>query len=112
MTPYTFAGFAPFLFEAARRAGHPEAEGPARKIIPLTALANLCAQAGQAAPAHAPAILAKAGEYRDQLHAAATAADLILDDVRRGLGLDGGPGREAPPAPRPAGSAAKKSKRR
>jgi hypothetical protein len=85
---YSFPGYTSFLEAAARQIGRPEAEGPARRITTLSALANLCAQASVAEPAHAPAIMAKAEEFRDQLHAALTAADLMLDELKRALGLD------------------------
>jgi hypothetical protein len=78
---YSFPGYTAFLQEAARRIGHPEAEGPARKVATLAALGNLCAQAGDADPEHVPTIMAKAAEFRDQLHAAYQAAELMLEDV-------------------------------
>jgi hypothetical protein len=83
----SFPGFTSFLEAAARQIGRPEAAGPARRITTLSALANLCAQASVAEPAHAPAIMAKAEEFREQLHAALAAADLMLDEVKRLLGL-------------------------
>lgn len=85
MSQYKFPGFFVYLHDAAERIGHPEAEAPARKITTLSALANLCAQVDAGAPAHAPAIMAKAKEFRDQLHAAYEAAGLILEDVSRAL---------------------------
>jgi hypothetical protein len=83
----TFPGYAAFLEEAARQIGHPEAEAPARRITTLSALANLCAQASLAEPAHVPSILVKAAEFRDQLHAAYEAAELMLAGVSRARGL-------------------------
>jgi hypothetical protein len=82
-----FPGYTAFLATAARRIGRPEAEVPARRIAPLSALANLCAQASLAEPAHVPPILAKAAEFRDQLHAAFEAAELMLDQLARAHGL-------------------------
>jgi hypothetical protein len=84
----SFPGYTSFLEAAARQIGRPDAEGPARRITTLSALANLCAQASVAEAAHAPAIMAKAEEFRDQLHAALAAADLMLDEVTRSLGLN------------------------
>lgn len=77
----SFPGYPIYLEAAARQIGHPEAEAPARRITALSALANLCAQASMAAPEDAPAILDKASEFRDQLHAAAIAADLMIEEV-------------------------------
>lgn len=102
LSQYRFPGFFVYLRDAARRVGRPEAENPARKITPLSALANLCAQAGAADPSHAPAIMAKAEEFRDQLHVAYEAAGLMLADVNRALGLPAAASREDRPA-RPGG---------
>ena len=87
---YAFPGFTTFLEAAARRIGHPEAEAPARRIATLSALANLCAQAGASSPDDAREILAKAAEFRDQLHAAYVAAELMLSDVSGALGMEEG----------------------
>jgi hypothetical protein len=87
VTRYRFPGYHAFLHEAATRIGRPEAEAPSRRIGTLAALAYLCAQAGEAGPERAPVILAKADEFRDQLHAAYEAAGLMLDETRRALGL-------------------------
>jgi hypothetical protein len=78
---YTFPGYPSFLEAAAQQIGRPGTEGPARRIATLSDLANLCAQASVADPAHVPAIMAKAGEFRDQLHAAYTAAELMIAEV-------------------------------
>lgn len=91
LSVYAFPGFTKFLEAAAKRIGHPEAEAPARRIATLSALANLCAQAGASGPQDARAILVKGAEFRDQLHAAYEAAELMLSDVHRALGLDGQP---------------------
>lgn len=101
MTSYTFPGFRSFLEAAACQIGRPEAEAPARRITTLSALANLCAQATVSERANAPAIMAKAAEFRDQLHAAYAAAELMIAEVNQSLGLDYPPSpidREAPPA--------------
>lgn len=87
MSSYVFPGHPKFVEEAASVLGHPESAGPARRIIPLTALANLCAQAATAHPDDARAILAKAREFRDQIATALLAADTMLDDVHDSLGL-------------------------
>lgn len=88
MSVYAFPGFTTFLEAASRRIGCPEAEAPARRIATLSALANLCAQAAAASPDDARAILVKAGEFRDQLHAAHEAAELMLSEVHQALGLN------------------------
>jgi hypothetical protein len=96
---YRFPGFVSYLHDAAILIDRPEAEAPARTIATLGALANLCAQAGAAEPEQVPAILDKAAGFRDQLHAAYEAAELILDDTRRALGISeepACPGSEAP----------------
>ena len=87
MSNYTFSGFPAFLEAAAARLGRPEAAGPARRQGALAALANLCAQVVGAERGRAPEILAKAAEFRDQLHVAHLAADLMLLDAYDGLGL-------------------------
>ena len=99
MNHYTFPGFSAFLGAAAREIGRPEAEAPARRIATLSALANLCAQVAEAGPVHAPAVMAKAAEFRDQLHAAHRAADLMLEEVSRSLELTNKPPKGAPPPP-------------
>jgi hypothetical protein len=66
---------------AAAELGHPESASAAGRIVPLTALSNLCAQATQCDPAHVRGILAKAVEFRDQLAIALRAAELMLADV-------------------------------
>lgn len=82
MARHAFPGFPAFLDAAAEQIGRPEAARPARGTSGLSALANLCAQAALADPPHVAGILAKAEEFRDQLHAAHLAADLMLADVR------------------------------
>ena len=96
MIRYRFPGFHEFLHDAAARIGRPEAEAPARRITTLSALANLCSQAGSAQPADAPAIVKKASEFRDQLLAAYEAAELILAETRRALDLPDEPERPSP----------------
>jgi hypothetical protein len=104
---YTFPGYPSFLETAAQQIGRPGAEGPARCITTLSALANLCAQASMADPAHVPAIMAKAGEFRDQLHAAYVAAELMIAEVDKALrgGLES-------PAARPPASTDRVPRRR
>jgi hypothetical protein len=84
LSSYVFPGYPAFLESAAAELGHPESAGPARRIAPLTALANLCAQAAHGDPAHVEAILAKAAGFRDQLATALRAAELMLTDVECG----------------------------
>lgn len=81
MSSYVFPGHPAFLESAAAELGHPDSARPAGRIVPLTALANLCAQASHAAPAHARGILTKAAEFRDHLAVALRAAELMLADV-------------------------------
>jgi hypothetical protein len=78
---HPFLGFPRYLDHAAAAIAHPEASIPARRIAPLAAIANLCAQASTADEAHLAGIHAKAAEFRDQLHVAALAANMMLDDV-------------------------------
>ncbi len=104
MPSYVFPGYPSFLEDAAKKLGHPESAGPARRIQALTALANLCAQACLAHPAHVAGILAKAAEYRDQLATALGAADLMMADVQAGRKptppkVQAGPGPEPEPEP-------------
>ncbi len=87
MTKPPFPGFPAFLEMAAVEIGRPEAAAPARRITTLAALANLCGQASQSDDAHVPSILAKAAEFRDQLHAAYRAAELMLADLRDRRGV-------------------------
>jgi hypothetical protein len=84
---YRFPGFFEYLAASSARTGLPDAELPARKNPTLSALANLCAQAGCADPAAAAGIVAKAAEFRDQLLVAYEAAELILEETRKALGL-------------------------
>ena len=97
MPRHHFPGYPAFLDAAAEQVGRPEAAGPARRIGALAALANLCAQAAEADEAHVEGILARAAEFRDQLHVAHRAAELILADVRAGRGAS----RPEPPRPAP-----------
>lgn len=82
MTRHSFPGFPRYLDRAAESIAHPEASIPARRIAPLAALANLCAQASTADDENVAGILAKAAEFRHQLHVAAIAADLMLEDAQ------------------------------
>ena len=84
LSPYVFPGYPRFLESAAAELGRPESAAPASRIAPLTALANLCAQAAHGDGAHVVGILARATEFRDQLAVALRAADLMLVDVKAG----------------------------
>jgi hypothetical protein len=84
LSPYVFPGYPNFLESAAAELGRPESSSLASRIAPLTALANLCAQAAQSDRAHVEGILAKATEFRDQLAVALRAAELMLADVQEG----------------------------
>ncbi len=79
MDRYTFPGYPAFLERAAEDLGL----APAGRSAPgpLAAMANLCAQASTAEPAHVPEILAEAAAHRDHLLVAARAAGLMLADV-------------------------------
>jgi hypothetical protein len=81
VSSYVFPGYPSFLESAATELGHPESAAPAGRIVPLTALSDLCAQATQGDPAHVQGILSKAVEFRDQLAVALRAAELILADI-------------------------------
>ncbi len=109
MPRYSFPGSTAFVEDAARQIGRPETEAAARKLGPLSALANLCAQAGAADPADVPGIMAKAAEFRDQLQTAFLAAELMLADVERALGLTQEPA-QGKRAARPAAPAESKKK--
>lgn len=95
----SFPGYPEFLHAAALELGCPEAEVPARRIQTLSAVSNLCAQASLADPAHVASILDKAVEFRDQLHAAYRAADLMIDAVRPPSPA-AAPAAPPPPSPR------------
>jgi hypothetical protein len=108
VTTYTFPGYVPYLENAARQLGCAAAAGPARRISALSELANLCAQVSIGNPSHATAIMAKAEEFRDQLHTACFAADLMIDELYQALGIAqsrkkvGRPRRSTAAARRPA----------
>ena len=91
MTKHPFLGFPRYLDRAAASIAHPEASIPARRITPLAALANLCAQASTAHDGDVAGILDKAAEFRHQLHVAAIAADLMLADAYGSKPTTGGP---------------------
>ncbi len=79
---FVFPGYPAYLEAAANQFGRPESARAAGRLLALTALANLCAQASRADLAHVDAILAKGVEFRDQLAIALQAADAMLDDVK------------------------------
>lgn len=105
MSTRPFRGYPEYLEVAAVELGLPETVAAARRIAALAALANLCAQAIHAEPTQVDGILAQAERFRDQLRAAARAAELILGDVRGLLGLS--PEEEATVAPSPAAATAR-----
>ena len=81
LSPFVFPGQTGYLEAAADQLGQPELARAAGHLLAVTALANLCAQATRANPADVAPILAKAGEFRDQLAIALEAADAMLADV-------------------------------
>jgi hypothetical protein len=87
-----FPGYPAFVAAAEAELGSVGAAAPVRRIVPLTDLANLCAQASLAAPSRRSEILARAAEFRDQLAIALRAAELMLAHVENG----------APPPPPPS----------
>jgi len=101
LSSYVFPGYPVFLEAAANEIGRPESAALARRIAPLAALANLCAQAALGDPAHAEGILAKAAEFRDQLAIALRAAELMLADVEAGRARSR-PAAQVRPEPKPA----------
>lgn len=99
MPSYVFPGHPGFLQSASAELGHPELAGIAGRIVPLTSLANLCAQAVHGDRAHARDILARASELRDQLAVALRAAELMLADVEAGLARPAPEARAEVPSP-------------
>ena len=105
MSSYIFPGHPGFLESAAAELGHPESAALAGRIVPLTALANLCAQAALAEPSHVAGILAKAAEFRDQIAVALLAAERMLAAVGADRdhpsdpGASGEPSTSSSPAP-------------
>ena len=83
-TPFVFPGQTGYLEAAADKLGQPDLARAAGRLVALTSLANLCAQASRANPADVAPILAKASEFRDQLAVALAAADAMLADVELG----------------------------
>ncbi len=82
LSSFVFPGYPAYLEAAANQFGRPESARAAGRLLAVTALANLCAQASRADLAHVGAILAKGVEFRDQLAIALQAADAMLDDVK------------------------------
>lgn len=78
---FVFPGYPSYLRAAAEQLDRPEAARGAGRLVALTALANLCAQASRAEPARVDAILLKAIEFRDQLAVALRAANAMLADL-------------------------------
>ena len=85
LNAYKFPGFPGYLHKAAVELDLMEAERPAYRITTFAAMANLCAQVGSVDSKDAPTILAKAIEFRDQLHVASRAADLMLEEVKNAI---------------------------
>jgi hypothetical protein len=85
LSDYVFPGFPTFLESAANELNLSRSVGPARRIVALTDLANLCSQASLADRSHVEGILAKAVDFRDQLAIALRAAELMLAEVEAGL---------------------------
>jgi hypothetical protein len=81
---FVFAGFPRYVEVAAKRIGHPEVGLPAGRISALASLANLCAQASDSQESLVPGILDKAEEFHHQLRVATLAAELMIEDVRKG----------------------------
>jgi hypothetical protein len=112
---YPFAGFPEYVERAATEIDRPEAARPAYRIATLSAVSNLCAQAADSDVAHVPGILEKAGEFRDQLHVAWRAAELMIAELssRRGLEADRTSVPErSEPAPDPCPASKPKPRRR
>jgi hypothetical protein len=80
---YTFPGYPAFLERAAEELGLAPMLLGRSSPGPLASMANLCAQASTAEPAHVAAILAEAGAFRDRLRVAARAAELMLAEVEQ-----------------------------
>ncbi len=78
---FVFTGHPAYLEAAARQLGQPDQARAAGRLVALSSLANLCAQASRARPTDAAAILAKASEFRDQIAIALKAANAMLADV-------------------------------
>ena len=78
---FVFPGHPSYVATAAEQLDRPAAAPGAGRLVALTALANLCAQASRAEPAQVDAILSKAIEFRDQLAVAHRAATAMLADV-------------------------------
>jgi hypothetical protein len=87
MPNFHFPGFPTYLQAAATELGRPELAEPARRIPALSRMADLCAQAAEADPAHIGAILRAASEFRDQIRIARLAADRMIAAARVAAGL-------------------------
>lgn len=78
-TKIPFRGYPEFLEKAAESIGHPEAARPASRLVALGDVANLCAQASLVDPNLVEGILAKASAFRDQLHVAFLASEMMIE---------------------------------
>ena len=101
LSSFVFSGQTAYLATAADQLGQPELARGAGRLVALTALANLCAQASRAKPADAALILANAVEFRDQLAIALQAADAMLLDVGSAVRLAAESVRKAAVSPDP-----------
>ncbi len=111
---FVFSGHPAYLEAAAQQLDRPKAARGAGRLVALTALANLCAQASRADSTAGAAILLKAGEFRDQLAVALRAADAMLADVAAARVVPGfaGPADELPAAPAVSRAGVRKSPKR
>ncbi len=79
MAKLHFAGFPDYLDRAAEIVGDHEASRLARGLTALGDVSNLCSQATLADPLAVKDILEKAASFRNQLHIAYLAADMMIE---------------------------------
>ena len=77
-----FEGFPKYVEQAAHELGKSIGVGEVRAIIPLTAVASLCAQASDPSVDRFEEVLRMAEGFRDRLEVARLAADRMITDVR------------------------------
>ena len=80
--PPSFEGFPKYVEQAAHELGKSIGVGEVRAIIPLTAVASLCAQASDPSVDRFEEVLRMAEGFRDRLEVARLAADRMIADVR------------------------------